>query len=577
MFDKFYEQELQNLRELAVEFSRVHPAAAPMLSGPSADPDVERLLEGVAFLSGLLNKKLQDDFPEFTQSLMGVVFPHYIRPIPSASIVVFSPKPSLKEIVRVPKGTSVAAKPVDGTSCIFKTCFDLEVHPLRLKSAQWTEHNTRSGQVRVSLELAGLDLAKWEPKRLGFFLGGSYSQSADLYLMFTRYLRQVSLKPSDGKGSELTLAPDCMKTAGFDMDNDLLLYPPQSFSGYRLLHEYFIFPHKFLFLELTGWERWKDRGNGRSFEIIFDFNIPPFAVHKVNEDTFILNATPVINIFRHEAEPVLYDHRVEKVRVRPSGKNREHYQVFSVDSVTAQVQGSAQRKVYDPLELFKSKPGGAAFQMMRSRSPVTNAPEAILHLSYPPEGAEPKKETISMSLTCTNGDLPERLKSGDICMPTSDSPELLDFFNVVPPTSPIDPPSGDNITWRFLSHLMLNFLSVGNRDNLKDLLQLYVFPESRDRAKVAANLKRIEGILDLQIRPLDRLTAGIMTRGQAVEVTARSDHFAGPGDFYIFGSVLDLFLGVFSSLNVFTQFSLKDSLTGQITRWPARIGRRPLL
>lgn len=576
MFDKFYEQELQNLRELAVEFSKVHPAAAPMLSGPSADPDVERLLEGVAFLSGLLNKKLQDDFPEFTQALMGVVFPHYIRPIPSASIVVFSPKPSLKETVHVPKGTSVAAKPVDGTSCIFKTCLDLEVHPLRLVSARWVELNARSGQVRVSLELAGLELSKWNPKRLGFFLGGSYSQSADLYLMFTRYLRQVVFKSSED-GGEFSLAPDCIKPVGFDVDNDLLLYPPQSFSGFRLLHEYFIFPHKFLFLELTGWEKWTKRGKGSAFEIIFDFNIPPFAVHRVNQDTFILNATPVINIFRHEAEPVLFDHRLEKVRVRPSGSNRDHYQVFSVDKVTAQVQGSTRRKEYDSLELFKSKAGGAAFQMMRSLSPVTNTPEAILYLSYPSNGAEPVKETISMSLTCTNGDLPERLKSGDICMPTSDSPELLNFFNIIPPTSPIDPPSGENITWRFLSHLMLNFLSIADKDNLKDLLQLYVFPESRDRAKVAANLKRIESIQDFQIRPSDRLTAGIMTRGQALELTARSDHFAGPGDFHVFGSVLDLFLGVYSSLNVFTQFSLKESLSGEITRWPARIGRRPLL
>jgi type VI secretion system protein ImpG len=547
-----------------------------MLSGPSADPDVERLLEGVAFLSGLLNKKLQDDFPEFTQALMGVVFPHYIRPIPSASIVVFSPKPSLKETVHVPKGTSVAAKPVDGTSCIFKTCLDLEVHPLRLVSARWVELNARSGQVRVSLELAGLELSKWNPKRLGFFLGGSYSQSADLYLMFTRYLRQVVFKSSED-GGEFSLAPDCIKPVGFDVDNDLLLYPPQSFSGFRLLHEYFIFPHKFLFLELTGWEKWTKRGKGSAFEIIFDFNIPPFAVHRVNQDTFILNATPVINIFRHEAEPVLFDHRLEKVRVRPSGSNRDHYQVFSVDKVTAQVQGSTRRKEYDPLELFKSKAGGAAFQMMRSLSPVTNTPEAILYLSYPSNGAEPVKETISMSLTCTNGDLPERLKSGDICMPTSDSPELLNFFNVIPPTSPIDPPSGENITWRFLSHLMLNFLSIADKDNLKDLLQLYVFPESRDRAKVAANLKRIESIQDFQIRPSDRLTAGIMTRGQAIELTARSDHFAGPGDFHVFGSVLDLFLGVYSSLNIFTQFSLKESLSGEITRWPARIGRRPLL
>jgi len=56
VFDIYYQQELENLRELARDFSRVHPAAAPMLGGQSADPDVERLLEAVALLTGLMRR-----------------------------------------------------------------------------------------------------------------------------------------------------------------------------------------------------------------------------------------------------------------------------------------------------------------------------------------------------------------------------------------------------------------------------------------------------------------------------------------------------------------------------------------
>jgi len=128
VFNKYYQQELQNLGELAREFSKAHPAIAPMLSGPSSDPDVERLLEGVAFLTGLLHRKLDDEFPEIIHGLMDSIFPHYLRPIPSTSIVVFSPKPSLQESVTVPAGTSVASIPVEGIKCIFQTCFTTEVH-----------------------------------------------------------------------------------------------------------------------------------------------------------------------------------------------------------------------------------------------------------------------------------------------------------------------------------------------------------------------------------------------------------------------------------------------------------------
>ncbi|HQO36172.1 MAG TPA: type VI secretion system baseplate subunit TssF, partial [bacterium] len=139
MFNKYYEQELQNLKQAAVEFAKAHPATAPMLSGPTADPDAERLLEGVAFLSGLLHQKLHDDFPEIIHSLMEVTFPHYIRPIPATSIVIFTPKPNLPETIQVKRGISLASVPVDGTPCFFQTCFDIDVHPLRLSAADLSQ------------------------------------------------------------------------------------------------------------------------------------------------------------------------------------------------------------------------------------------------------------------------------------------------------------------------------------------------------------------------------------------------------------------------------------------------------
>jgi type VI secretion system protein ImpG len=154
VFNRYYQQELQNLRELAVEFSKTHPVAAPMLSGPKPDPDVERLLEGVAFLNGLLQQKLDDEFPELVHSLMDVIFPHYMRPIPSIAIVNFKAKPGLTEAVIVPAGTSLASVPVDGTSCTFRTCFDVEVHPVSVVSLEARARPTGEPEMlRLVMEL----------------------------------------------------------------------------------------------------------------------------------------------------------------------------------------------------------------------------------------------------------------------------------------------------------------------------------------------------------------------------------------------------------------------------------------
>ncbi|MCX5830231.1 MAG: type VI secretion system baseplate subunit TssF [Deltaproteobacteria bacterium] len=576
MFNKYYEQELQNLRQLAVEFSKAHPATAPMLSGPTSDPDAERLLEGVAFLTGLLRQKLHDDFPEIIHSLTEVTFPHYIRPIPSTSVVVFSPKPNLPETVTVKRGTSLASVPVDGTPCLFQTCFDIDVHPLRLVTAELQQPTARASQVRLVLELTGPDLSRWQPQRLGFFMGGSATQATDIFTLLSHYLQRIVIRPTSG-GEDCILPPSDLKPIGFDMDNALLTFPVRSFAGYRLLQEYFILQRKFAFFELRGWEKWRDRGKGKQFEIFFELKPSPLAPSKVTTDLFILNGTPVINLFKHDADPFLFDHRLERIRVRPAAQNPNHYQVFSVDKVIGYEQGSVAKKEYRPLELFQSTDQQqSVYQVNHARSPITDAPEIYLSFSYPRDGAELVGETLSISLTCTNGTLPERLQVGDICVQTSDSPELLTFRNVLPPTPPIDPPLGENATWRFLSHLSLNYLSLANIDNLKELLRLYVFPESRDKAKITANMKRIDGILEFSVTPTDRLIHGMVIRGQQIEMTARQDYFAGLGDLYLFGCILDLFFGVYSSMNTFLSFKLKESLTGETFVWPTRMGDRLL-
>ncbi|MEN6620955.1 MAG: type VI secretion system baseplate subunit TssF [Smithella sp.] len=577
MSNKYYQQEINHLRELAVEFSRAYPEIAPMLSGPSADPDVERLLEGTAFLTGLLREKLEDDFPEIIHGLMNIILPHYIRPIPSTSIVAFYPKRGLKETISVPAGTSLETIPIEGTSCIFKTCFKVDVHPFKLVSVDSTQKTGLKNQIRLTIELTSSDLSNWNPDSLNFLLGGSFTESTDLFMLLNHYLQKITLRSVEG-GNEYVLPANSLKPAGFDMKNALLPFPGNAFTGYRLLQEYFILPRKFLFFELTGWKDWHERGRGRRLEIIFDLFPSPITLPKIKDDHFIFSATPVVNLFVREGEPVTVNHFQEKIRLRPSSRNMQHFQIYSVDKVSGYSQGSVKKREYVPLEMFRhANPDSVSYEISRSRSPVDDASEVFLSIAYPSGTSEAINETLSVAMTCTNGDLPERLQLGDICRQTSDSPELLEFRNIIAPTSAVEPPVGKNTIWRFLSHISLNYLSIANADNIKEVLSLYAYPEGRDREKITANLRRIEGITGLNIAPVDRLTNGLMLRGQTIELTARQDHFAGLGDLYLFAAVLDLFFAVYSSFNSFTQLKLKESISGETFTWPFRMGNRILL
>ena len=231
-----------------------------------------------------------------------------------------------------------------------------------------------------------------------------------------------------------------------------------------------------------------------------------------------------------------------------------------------------------PFELFSPDPHSSpAYHITRRASPVHNGYDVYLSVAYPPEAGPPGSETISIHLLCTNGSLPENLRVGDISQPTSNSPEFVEFKNIQAPTSSLIPPLGTNLLWRLLSHLSLNYLSLARAENLQALLELYIFPESRDRAATLANRKRIKGIESVEAKTSDRLVSGFLMRGQEIKLKMRQDNFSSQGDLFLFGCILDHFLGGYASINSYTNLMIQEVIKGDIYQWPARLGDHPLI
>lgn len=576
MSKKYYQEELAKLKELGAEFAATHPALAPMLGGPSADPDVERLLEGVAFQTGLLREKLDDDFPELIHDLARLVCPQYLQPVPAATMIAFTPGPALAQSQKIPAGTELASVPVEGVSCRFRTCSAIELHPLELRDAVYGQPSGQPAAVSLFLSLQNITLSDWNPKSLRLFLAGEYAHAADLYFLLRRHLRRIVLNPAEG-GRPAVLPPECLQPVGFREDEALIPYPPQAFPGYRLLQEYFTAPAKFLMLDLTGWERWDCRGAGAAFRI--DFELAPFTLPppRVRRESFMLSVTPAVNLFECDAEPVLLDHRRERYPVRPAGLSPEQAQVFAVNEVTGFIRGTARKRDYQPFELFRqATPTEPTYHTATVRSAVRQEAEVMLSVAYPPGSALPEAETLSLGLTCTNGSLPERLRIGDVCRSTGSSPGFASYRNITPATAPVQPRLGKNLLWRLLSHLALNRLSLATAENLQALLGLYLDEECTDRAALAANRRRIEGIDGIEEVPEDRLLRGCPVRGREIRLRLRGDHFAGTGDLFLFCSILDAFLESHASLNTFTRLTVHEVTRGDRYQWPPRLGHEQL-
>src|ERR1700724_91207 len=135
----YYDRELKSLRRLAAEFAIASPKIAGRLRlAPDVvdDPHVARLLEGVAFLAARVHHRLDDEFPELTDALLGVLYPHYLAPVPSAAIMQFQSDPDLALPLNIPAGIALETEQVRGEVCRFRTSWPITLWPIEIENVR---------------------------------------------------------------------------------------------------------------------------------------------------------------------------------------------------------------------------------------------------------------------------------------------------------------------------------------------------------------------------------------------------------------------------------------------------------
>lgn len=574
-FEKYFQNELSNLRGLAKEFSKEHPAVAPLLSANSSDPDAQRLLEGVAFLTGLLNQKLDDEFPEVIHGLMNILFPHYLRPIPALSIIEFHPKPSLREMLKISKGITINSKPIDDVECHFTTTFDFNLYPIKLKQSLYTYSTDDKTVLSLDIISNSSDISSLNISELNFYLGDSYNVSSNLFMLLQNYLETIYIELNDAKLIKLDI--DALECDGFNSKNSLFSYPSNSFTGYRILQEYFVFPQKFFFFKLNGLEVLKKHSNLNSFKIRFEFKKSLLKLDSIDKDSIKLFCTPVNNLFECEAEPVTLTHKKELIHIRPPVRYSDSYQVYDIKNITAYTQGEKNSKQYYPFESFQNIDKNKNIYQVYRKISIVNAKEEIYIGLHYTDNLPTKKEVLSIAISCTNGSTPERVQLGEISQSSDDSPELATFKNIIPCTMQIDAPVNENSLWQFISHLSINLLTLGDIKTFKEMLQLYIFPNNRDKAKVAKNQKRIDAIETFEIEPIDRVSRGYLLKGHKVRMRVRQDYFASLGDMYLFCSVILRFLSSYATINSFIELEVHEILTGESLSWTPILGNKKMI
>lgn len=580
---RYFDAEMRYLREAGKEFAEAFPERAAQLGldKPGAqDPYVERLLEGFAFLMGRLREKLDDDLPELTEGLVSLLWPHYLRTIPSLSIVELLPDlTDMKASEVIPKGFEVLSRPVGthATRCAYTTTQDVLLQPLALVLVNVDHEPDGRALLRLRFSCGDLsDSAQLDLSCLPLYLNADAPLATALHQALTvntggKYIRQAG-RP-EREQVEVRFSPK-----GFAEQDRLWPKGDSAFSGYQLLLEYFTFREKFMFVNLRGLETVHIAPGTPWFELEVILGQPWPHERVVSAEHIRLHAVPVINLFTLEADPMQVQPLQTDYLLRPMRLQDGHTEIYSVDRVTSSV--GATRHEYVPFTSFRHRGG-----MLRD-----DAPERYFHtrlkrsanglhdtwLILGGEGFDQQRlasgamESLSLSLTGTNGQLPRKaLQSTLLDTAVHSSKVKLRVRNLCAPTQPCYPPNRDRFHWRLLSHLGSNFLPMmDSAEVLRGTLALYDWSGSE------LNRRRLEAIVEVNHYLLERFEKGFLLRGVDIQVTLDADGFASSGDIRLFGEMLHRFFALYADIHLFNQVTLILQPSGEYLQWDENHSQR---
>ncbi len=593
----YYERELGFLRRYSREFSERYPKiAGRLLIGGEVceDPHIERMIESFALLNSRIAKRLDDDYPEFTEALFEVLYPHYLRPFPSCSIARMDFSGAAAQLTtasEIARGTQLTTRPVRGATCTFRTAYPVTVAPLALDGASFAPIISAPDAVRpppqatssISLTLSctaeQVTLAQLGLGKLRVFIDGEPSFCAALRdALFTRALAAYVEADGNGRWSQLHKIP--VSPVGFGEDEALIDFSARSHTAYRLLTEYFCFPEKFNFFDIDLHAMSGALPVGCKSVTLHlalsgmrtDSDLARMLA-TLGTNNVLLGCTPVVNLFRQRGEPIRLTHATASYPVLADARRAFAYAVQSIESVklvrqTPQGESVQEFRPFYSLRHGQTPEKNGHYWVARrdediaEKSPGYETQISIVDIDFDP--AEVETDTLSLELTCTNRDLPASLtygmRGGDLFLEGGSSVRAISFLRK--PTPSYRFARGRGAHWRLISHLSLNHLSLtgGGVDAFREMLTLYDLPRS------PASQRQIGGIVAVSHKAANTWLPGnpfaCLVRGVEVTLTVDEEAFVGSG-IHAFAQIVERFLGLYVHANSFTQLVIKSNKNGE--------------
>ncbi len=589
-FLRYYFDELSYLRDAGRSFAREHKKVASRLDmphGESSDPHVERLIESFAFLTARLQRQMKSEFPEITTALLGILYPQLVQPLPPMAIACFDVGSTIKGLTDgfpIRRDTPLFAQDPSGLTCRFRTCYDTTLWPVTVVEAAFEPakyHRIATGvsvlRVRLRAQEDLLSNPSFLPS-LRFFLDGPPELIGTLYeILFANTIDVLLVDKSSAV--PVSLGASALKSVGFAPDEEVLPYPPNALPGYRLLQEYFNFQQKFLFFEVQNLAKRNcarsAAADSDSLDLLFLLNDLPQPEPVIRASNFRLGCTPIINLFQKTSEPIRLDHHQVEYRLIADIRREATTEIHSILSVSGSANPTETSRRYEQFYSFRHAYTGAGPQAFwlgrRVRADRADLSGSDVYLSFVDlsfNPALPSDQTVFAQILCTNRQLANQLPDRAELNIEHTTP-VLRIACLTKPTVPLYPPLGGRSLWRLVSSLSLNSASLTNDGNgleaLREILRLYSFSDH------SFAQQEIDGICEMRTRKVLRRFGNDAWRGfrRGTEVSFVFDAMKYKGSSaLLMASVLRHFLGLYSSVNTFTQVVAKRvAVDGEWKRW----------
>lgn len=619
---KYYNRELQHVREVGAEFAGEFPKIASRLGLDAfecSDPYVERLFEGFAFMAARVQLKVDSEFPTFTQHLLDIVYPHYLAATPSMTVVEFHPDLSEEGLAAgfvVPRGTALRSQIGKGeqTACEYRTSQALRLLPIEISQVQYLptlaaltangiaasrQFPEAKAAIRIVLRsTAGMRFNQLDLSDLPLFLRGAGGIPYRLYEQFLANAKAIACKFAKGSSAVVNYTfGSVVRGMGFDQDEALLQHTPRSFEGYRILQEYFAFPERYLFVELREMSALVSQCDSDELElfVLLDRS-DSHLINTLDKSNLALFCVPAINLFPKRTDRIHLDHRQSEYHVAIDRTRPMDFEVHSVFAVTG--FGSEQRTeqrflpFYGSRSAFNSRSETAFYTLRRLKRVLSTKQRregvrssyigsdmfvSLVDAAQAPYATDLNQ--LGLETLCTNRDLPLVMPVGvgntDFTLQISAPVKAIRCISG--PTRPLPAAYEGDTVWRLINHLSLNYLSLVDSDAkqgasaLRELLSLY----ADNREPVIK--KQIEGVVSLAannvVRRIDSKGPMVFGRGLEISVLLDESAFEG-GGYFLMGTVLEQFFARYVSINSFVETAIRTTDRGEVARWPIRIGRR---